>query len=146
MIEIDDFEGLTKRSARVPAVVVQVFSGYCVVVMRHCDSFGRLTPARFLGLLPETQGSGAQTLAARMCRNLSALEVLVDGEPVRFSVTIGATALDVTDRWASDMLRRAEQGLEDAIEQGRGIAVLALPHAPFAEAEAAADITQSGAA
>ncbi len=144
MIEIDDFDGLTKRGAHVANVVVQVFSGYCVVVMRHCDSFGRLAPARFLGLLPETQGAGAQTLADRMCRDLASLEVMVEGEPVKFGVSIGTTALEVTDRWASDMLRRAEQGLEDAIERGRGIAVLALPHAPFADTEA--NSLQSGAA
>ena len=71
-------------------------------------------------------------------------KLMVEGEPVKFGVSIGTTALEVTDRWASDMLRRAEQGLEDAIERGRGIAVLALPHAPFADTEA--NSLQSGAA
>ena len=60
MIEIDDHPGLAAAwGARAADTVAQVLTGYCVVVMRHCDSFGRLSPARFLALLPETTGDGA---------------------------------------------------------------------------------------
>lgn len=142
MIEIDDYDALNaKGGQRAANVVVQVFTGYCVVVMRHCDSFGRLSPARFLALLPETQGAGAFTLAGRMCRDLAALEVMVEGQPVKFTVSIGATELQVTDRWAGDLLRRAEQGLEDAIERGRGNAVFAAPPPAPAHYDAAAEDT-----
>ena len=142
MIEIDDYDTLNgKGGPRAADVVVQVFTGYCVVVMRHCDSFGRLSPARFLALLPETQGAGAFTLAGRMCRDLAALEVMVEGQPVKFSVSIGATELQVTDRWAGDLLRRAEQGLEDAIERGRGNAVFAAPPPTPADYDATAEDT-----
>jgi len=55
---------------------------------------------------------------------------MMDGEPVNFTVSIGATQLHNTDRWAGDLLRRAEQGLEDAIERGRSNAVFAEPPAP----------------
>ena len=128
MIEIDAYDGLEDKGGLHAAnAVVQVFTGYCVVVMRNCDSFGCLSPARFLALLPETQGPGAFTLAERMCRDLAALEVMVDGQPVKFTVSIGATELQTTDRWAGDLLRRAEQGLEDAIERGRNNAVFAAP-------------------
>jgi len=130
MIEIDGYDALVNRSRQAANVVVQVFSGYCVVVMRHCDSFGRLSPARFLALLPETQGAGAFTLAGRMCRDLAALDVRVAGEAVNFTVSIGAAQLHTTDRWAGDLLRRVEQGLDDAIERGRGNAVFAEPPAP----------------
>ncbi len=131
MIEIDGYDALEAQAGLATAhAVAQVFSGYCVVVMRHCDSFGRLSPSRFLALLPETQGKGAFTLAERMCRDLAALEVMVDGQPVKFTVSIGATELQTSDRWAGDLLRRAEQGLEDAIERGRSNAVFAAPPAP----------------
>jgi diguanylate cyclase (GGDEF)-like protein len=131
MIEIDGYDALAaKWGDAAVTVVVQVFTGYCVVVMRHCDSFGRLGPTRFLALLPETRGAGAHTLATRMCRDLGALNVLVDGETLNFTVSIGTAALHDTDRWAGDLLRRVEQGLEDAIERGRGQAVFASPPAP----------------
>ena len=132
-IEIDHYEKLDSYSPRAAEVVVQMFTGYCVVVMRHCDSFGRLAPNRFLALLPETQGTGANILAERMCRDLANLEVHVDGTPVHFTVSIGAADIDITDRWAADLLRRAEQALEDAIERGRGIAVFGEPHKPLFE-------------
>jgi len=131
MIEIDGYDKLVETwGVHAADVVVQVFTGYCVVVMRHCDSFGRLSPSRFLALLPETKGPGALTLASRMCADLAGLDVMVDGNAVRFTVSIGATALHATDRWAGDLLRRAEQGLDDAIERGRSIAVFATPPAP----------------
>ncbi len=135
IIEVDDFETLAAAGAANPTgtnaadVILQMFSGYCVVVMRHCDSFGRLGPARFLALLPETRGLGAFTLASRMCRELAAFDVMVEGRSVKFTVSIGTTELDASDRWAGDMLRRAEQALEDAIERGRGCAVLGAPPA-----------------
>ena len=127
MIEIDDYEALTKKAPHAADVVVQVFTGYCVVVMRHCDSFGRLSPHRFMALLPETKGPGAATLAGRMSQDLSGHNVMVGGEVVNFKVSIGAGALDTHDRWAGDLLRRVEQCLEDAIERGRNQAVFAEP-------------------
>lgn len=131
MIEIDGYDALMERwGDAAVTVVVQVFTGYCVVVMRHCDSFGRLGPHRFLALLPETQGVGAHTLASRMCRDLGSLNVLVEGQTLNFTVSIGAAELHGTDRWSGDLLRRVEQGLEDAIERGRGMAVFASPPAP----------------
>lgn len=131
MLEIDDFEGLpTTAGAHAADVVAQVFTGYCVAVMRHCDSFGRLARGRFLALLPETQGAGAFTLAKRMCHDLRALDVMVDGRVLNFTVSIGAADLQARDRWAGDLLRRAEQGLEDAIERGRNCAVFAAPPPP----------------
>jgi PleD family two-component response regulator len=83
-----------------------------------------------LALLPETLGTGAHTLATRMCRDLGALDVMVNGTAINFTVSIGATELHPTDRWAGDILRRVERGLEDAIERGRNQAVFAVPPAP----------------
>jgi diguanylate cyclase (GGDEF)-like protein len=145
MIEIDHFDALAATAPRTAEVVVQVFTGYCVVMMRHCDSFGRLTPSRFLALLPETQAAGADILSRRMCRDLAALDVMVDGNAVNFTVSIGAAQLHAGDRSAVDLLRRAEQGLEDAIEQGRNGAVFAAPPLPLAE-DMAEDIAENGTA
>lgn len=74
MIEIDGFDEILERSGPIALdTLIQVFAGYCVVVMRHCDSFGRLGPKRFLALLPETGSKGAMVLANRMCCDLAAL-------------------------------------------------------------------------
>ena len=128
MLDIDEYNKLRSTwgtSATDP--IVQVLSGYCVVIMRHCDSFGRLSPHRFLALLPETKGNGALTLAQRMCKDISNLKVSVSGESLSFTISTGAAELHDDDRWAGDILRRAEQALEDAIERGGNTAVLAQP-------------------
>ncbi|MCA0199605.1 MAG: GGDEF domain-containing protein [Proteobacteria bacterium] len=125
-IEIEKYEHLLASHGRAAATaVVQVLTGYCVVVMRHCDSFGRLTPSRFLGLLPETPALGARTLANRMCRDLAALDVAFGGEKLHFTVAIGCAEMHAVDQWAGDMLRRADQGLADALERGGNCAVFA---------------------
>ena len=44
-----DGDSPSRRKAALMRVntIIQVLSGYCVVVMRHCDSFGRLGPFPF---------------------------------------------------------------------------------------------------
>lgn len=141
-IEIENYERLQAAHGTAGlTAIVQVFTGYCVVVMRHCDSFGRLTPNRFLALLPETPGVGAHTLASRMCRDLAALEVSFGGEKLHFTVAIGCADMHAVDRWAGDMLRRSDQGLADAFERGGNCAVLAaVPvHQPAEDAHAEGD-------
>jgi diguanylate cyclase (GGDEF)-like protein len=128
MLEVDEYDALrSKWGVHAADVVVQVLSGYCVVIMRHCDSFGRPGLHRFLALLPETEGDGARTLASRMCKDIAAIEVKTGGKSLNFTISAGAAELHSTDRWAGDVLRRTEQALEDAIERGGNIAVLAEP-------------------
>jgi len=127
MIEIEGYDEI--RAARGPAALislVQVFTGYCVVVMRHCDSFGRLSSNRFLALLPETKAAGAQTLGNRMCADLGALSIAHAGEPLHFTVSIGCAEMHAVDRSAGDLLRRTAQALQDALERGGNCAVVAL--------------------
>ena len=138
MFEIDAYNALGQTNdAQTRDTVVQVFSGYCVVVMRHCDSFGRLSAARFLALLPETPGEGALKLASRMCAEVAALDVMVAGAPVHFTVSVGIAELHVADRNSVDLLRRSRQALDDAIERGGNNAVLAAPPSATALLEAA---------
>jgi len=125
-IEIEKYEDLfASRGQAAITAIVQVLTGYCVVVMRHCDSFGRLTQSRFLALLPETPSLGARTLAERMCRDLAALDVAFGGGKLNFTVAIGCAEMHAVDRGAGDMLRRADQGLADAMERGGNCAVFA---------------------
>lgn len=125
MLEIDEFDSILENSGPIALdTLIQVFAGYCVVVMRHCDSFGRLDRKRFLALLPETPAKGAMVLATRMCRDLGALEVLADGDSLNFTVSIGVAEAHPNDKWGGDLLRRAGQAVDDAIENGRNTVVL----------------------
>ncbi|MBL8645355.1 MAG: diguanylate cyclase [Rhodospirillaceae bacterium] len=127
MLEIDNFDKILDDSGPIALdTLIQVFAGYCVVVMRHCDSFGRLGPKRFLAILPETPVKGASVLAARMCADLAALDVMADGETLKFTASIGVAEAHANDKWSGDLLRRCAQAVDDAIEQGRNTAVTAL--------------------
>ncbi len=128
MFEIDGLRSIRETWGDHAAdTIARVFAGYCVLVMRHCDSFDRLSERRFVALLPETPGPGALTLARRMVEDLGSLEVNVYGEVLHFTVSIGVTEMCHGDQTGNDLLKRAEQGLEDAIEQGREKAIYASP-------------------
>jgi diguanylate cyclase (GGDEF)-like protein len=128
MFEIDGLEAIRDTwGDHAAATICRVFAGYCVLVMRHCDSFGRLSERQFLALLPETPGQGALVLAKRMVDDLGRLEVNVYGEVLHFSVSVGVAEMCKADQTGTDLLRRAEQGLNDAIEQGRQQAIFASP-------------------
>ncbi|MCB2107399.1 MAG: GGDEF domain-containing protein [Rhodobacteraceae bacterium] len=139
MIEIDGYDSLMDGWGPIAMnTLVQVFTGYCVFVMRHCDSFGRLDSHRFMALLPETPSKGAHILASRMCRELSKVNVVVDDEAINFTVSIGAADMSTSDRWAGDLLRRVEQALDEAITNGRAQAVVARPpRAMYADVQTA---------
>jgi len=125
MVEIDGFDSILENAGPIALdTLIQVFAGYCVVVMRHCDSFGRMGPKRFLALLPETPAKGAMVLATRMCRDLAALDVMLEDDKLNFTVSIGAAEAHPNDKWAGDLLRRCAQALDDAIDGGRNQAVL----------------------
>jgi len=134
MLAIDAYEALrSKWGIHAADAAVQVLSDYRVVIRHHCDSFGRPGLHRFLALLPETEGAGALTLSSRMCKDIAALDVKASGKGLNFTISIGAAELHSSDRWAGDVLRRAEQALDDAIERGGDNAVLA--ESPSAPAE-----------
>jgi|TARA_B110000438_G_scaffold301929_1_gene358111 PleD family two-component response regulator len=73
-----------------------------------------------------------------MVEDFSRLEVNAYGEVLHFSVSIGVAEMSSSDQSGNDLLRRAEQGLKDAIEQGREQAIFATPPVQLPETESAA--------
>jgi diguanylate cyclase (GGDEF)-like protein len=127
IVEIDDFDAILDKAGPIALdTLIQVFAGYCVVVMRHCDSFGRLSRNRFLAILPETPIKGAKVLAERMCKDLSVLDVHTENEKLNFTVSIGVAESHANDKWGGDVLRRCAQAVDDAIERGRNTYVAAI--------------------
>lgn len=134
MFEIDGFSAIRDSWGDHAAdTIARVFAGYCVLVMRHCDSLGRLSERRFLALLPETHGLGALTLAKRMVKDLKSLDVNTYGEVLNFTVSIGVAEMSKGDESGNALVKRAERGLEDAIQQGREQAVMAQAPAPISD-------------
>lgn len=144
MFEIDGLNSIRDTWGDHAAdTIARVFAGYCVLVMRHCDSFGRLSERRFVALLPETPGPGALILAERMVDDLRSLEVNVYGETLHFTVSVGVAEMCKSDQTGNDLVKRTKQGLEDAIEQGRERAVYATPPSPARPPDEAIEDTEN---
>jgi hypothetical protein len=72
-----------------------------------------------------------------MVEDFSRLEVNAYGEVLHFSVFIGVAEMSGSDQPGNDLLRRAQQGLEDASGQGREQAIFATPPVQLPETESA---------
>jgi len=73
-----------------------------------------------------------------MVEDFNRLEVNAYGEVLHFSVFIGVAEMSGSDQPGNDLLHLAEQGLEDASEQGREQAIFATPPVQLPETESAA--------
>jgi diguanylate cyclase (GGDEF)-like protein len=86
---------------------------------RAQDTFGRLGGEEFGLLLPETNLRQACVVAERIQKVWEQSPVNLDGELIRSTVSIGVAEAVPADRSFEDMLRRADQMLYKAKEQGR---------------------------
>lgn len=95
--------------------------------LRDVDIIGRLGGEEFLVLLPETSEAPALEIAERLRQEIAAGEVLLDsGEQVRFTVSIGITAMRGGDN-LNAIIRRADGALYRAKAQGRNQVCSAAP-------------------
>lgn len=89
--------------------------------LRDADLLARYGGEEFVALLPETNLSGAERVAERLCGAMAADPVNVDGVPLRITVSIGVSALDgpaESDRLET-MIRFADRALYTAKAEGR---------------------------
>jgi diguanylate cyclase (GGDEF)-like protein len=86
---------------------------------RAQDTFGRLGGEEFGLLLPETNLKQACVVAERIQKMWEQSPVNLDGELIRSTVSIGVAEAVPADKSFEDILRRADQMLYKAKEQGR---------------------------
>jgi diguanylate cyclase (GGDEF)-like protein/PAS domain S-box-containing protein len=88
--------------------------------LRDTDLFGRLGGEEFGVVLPETDQRGASELGQRILAAARASGVKREGgEVVTFTISIGVAILDRQDRGIEDLLRRADERLYAAKQNGR---------------------------
>ncbi|MEE8575349.1 MAG: diguanylate cyclase [Thermodesulfobacteriota bacterium] len=87
--------------------------------LRDIDIFGRIGGEEFAVVMPEADLEGAIKSANRLCGSLSELEVKVDNDTIRFTVSIGVTSLEEKDESLEDLLKRSDEYLYAAKEGGR---------------------------
>lgn len=86
--------------------------------LRAEDVLGRIGGEEFAVFLPGTPVEGARHIAERLRSECAQAEVLHDGAPIRFTVSIGVSTAK-PDTTAADLMQRADDALYAAKKAGR---------------------------
>lgn len=98
--------------------------------LRTGDCLGRLGGEEFSLLMPETTQAEATETAERLRQAAAALQLNLQGHPVRQTVSIGIALLQKEDVSLSSLMHRADLAMYAAKEQGRNRVVCELPTPP----------------
>ena len=90
-------------------------------MFRTTDVVGRIAGDEFLAVLPNTPRAGAHVLADRLLKALKDYEMMVRGQTVRVSVSIGLDSFEGEDGVGSaTLIDRADKAMYQAKSTGRG--------------------------
>lgn len=99
--------------------VIKAFAKLCEDTLRNHDLASRIGGEEFAILLPETDLNGGQILAERLRRAMANTPVMISGEPLVVTASIGITMASPKDTNAGDVLARADKALYQAKSGGR---------------------------
>jgi diguanylate cyclase (GGDEF)-like protein/PAS domain S-box-containing protein len=122
LMDMDHFKKINDTHGHpVGDTVLKTFVQGCQSVFRVTDIFGRTGGEEFSAVLPETDAANAARVAERLRDRVSnsPLKGQDDGSSIRFTVSIGLTALQEDDLTLESMIRRADQALYTAKRTGR---------------------------
>lgn len=94
-------------------------------IIRAQDRIYRYGGDEFCIVIPGTSATGAAKLGERLIRKLQDTHVIINGERVPISVSIGIAAYPAHADGAEHLLERADRALFRAKEEGKGRVVLA---------------------
>jgi diguanylate cyclase (GGDEF)-like protein/PAS domain S-box-containing protein len=125
--DLDNFKKINdKYGHHAGDLALKAFAEICRGEIRESDIFGRLGGEEFGMMLPETTIQEAQILAERILKATNALEISLDGQAIRFTVSIGLIELDQDDTSLNKVMHRADLAMYKAKEQGRNQIVTAI--------------------
>jgi diguanylate cyclase (GGDEF)-like protein len=127
MLDLDHFKMINDLYGHpIGDLVLQELVRVCLAALRREDTMGRLGGEEFAILLPETGCDKALEVATRLCNELAAVEMPMNGKPaLRFTVSIGIATLGHEDLAISGLLDRADHALYEAKRAGRNRVVAA---------------------
>ncbi|MDH5423598.1 MAG: diguanylate cyclase [Gammaproteobacteria bacterium] len=99
--------------------VLKQFVGICKDSMRHTDFIGRTGGEEFAVFSPETDQDEAIKLAERICRRTRESKLNVDGEVIKYTVSIGVAIVGKTTDKIDNLLSSADKALYKAKASGR---------------------------
>lgn len=125
MMDLDHFKVVNDTHGHVTGDAVLVsFAQTVQQLVRKVDLVARLGGEEFVVLLPNSSAEHATALAERIREAVSASHLLVDGKPLRYTVSIGVAQFDHRELSMTAWLARADAALYHAKDQGRDRVVL----------------------
>lgn len=121
LMDLDHFKKINDTHGH-PAgdSVLKIFVDTCHRIFRVTDIFGRTGGEEFSAVLPETDAAAAIRVAERLRDRVMNSRIDIGTEdPIRFTVSVGLTALEEDDVTLESMIRRADKALYDAKRKGR---------------------------
>ncbi|BBF87133.1 diguanylate cyclase [Aquitalea magnusonii] len=120
MMDLDHFKNINDAHGHATGdQVISHFAQLCRQMLRTSDLAGRLGGEEFAVLLPDTDSPHALTVAERLRMAVNDSVVDVNGQPIRYTVSIGLSLLRDSDQHVDDLLKRADKLLYQAKHQGR---------------------------
>lgn len=120
MMDIDHFKRVNDSFGHsVGDDVLKSFVMACDALIRETDILGRLGGEEFAVVLGETPLEEAAVVAERLRLSLSELSVPAGEEKIRFTVSIGLTAMQPGESSLEEILNRADTALYAAKNGGR---------------------------
>ena len=88
-------------------------------LMRDIDTVARIGGEEFAVLLPSTDVVGAFIVAERFRKEIEGATVVIDGVQIKYTISIGISAMDSSINGFDELLQRADKALYDAKHAGR---------------------------
>ncbi|MCP4123090.1 MAG: diguanylate cyclase [Bacteroidetes bacterium] len=114
LFDIDQLKEINENSGHYAGdKVIQRLADFLKKNCRQSDVIGRLSGEEILVLLPETSVIVACTVAEKWREGIERLQINLDSEDIKFSCSIGVSALENEDKFSA-ILKKAEDNLEEA--------------------------------
>lgn len=120
MLDLDHFKRVNDTKGHVAGdCVLKVFTDRLRISVRPYDIVGRYGGEEFMVLLPDTTFEQSLAVAERICENVRNDPFDAEGELLPITVSIGVAEYTEADRTFNDMIKRADEGLYKAKNDGR---------------------------
>lgn len=127
LLDLDHFKAINDRYGHSTGdLVLKRVVEVCQDALREEDAIGRIGGEEFAVLLPETDREKAVEVGERVRQAVAASQVPAgDASPIRYTTSIGVSALQKGDTTIEALLNRADAALYRAKEAGRNRVVSA---------------------
>lgn len=126
IIDVDHFKAINDMYGHpVGDEVLRQMANHLREGIRSPDVIGRYGGEEFIIILPSSGAKAAAEQAARLCKQIGETTLQVKEHSIRITLSIGVAQLKIgEDTWDS-LLKRADNAMYEAKEQGRGRWVVA---------------------